>query len=101
MAEPAPLPPTHAALLQEYEAAGFHHVHIRHDKARAVYPPHYHPDHVILHVLEGELDVELNGQHQVVAAGQKIDVAAERFHTTCVGPSGCVYLHAEKHVTLS
>lgn len=96
-----PLAPEHAALVKEYEAAGWHHVHIREDAPKAIYPPHYHPDHVTLQVLAGELDIDIDGQHQVITPGQKIDVAAERFHTTCVGPTGCLYLHAEKNVTSS
>lgn len=97
-------PPTdthsdHQRLVEEYEAGGFHHVHVRHDTAGMQYAPHYHPDHVVLHVLEGELDVELDGKHHHLTANQKIEIDAERFHTTVVGNQGCIYLHAEKYVT--
>ena len=86
-------------LVADYEAQGFHHVHIRHDNPGMVYAPHYHPDHVVLEVLEGELDTEVDGRHIHLTSGQKIDIVAERFHTTVVGQHGCVYLHAEKRVT--
>lgn len=91
--------PEHQRLVEEYEKQGYHHVHVRHDNAGMIYSPHYHPDQVVLHVVEGELDVELDGRHELLSAGKKISIAAERFHTTCVGTEGCTYIHAEKHVT--
>lgn len=91
--------PDHEPLVKEYEAAGFHHVHIRHDNPGLRYAHHYHPDHVTLEVLEGELQTDIDGQATVLRPGQKITIDAERFHTTVIGKQGCVYLHAEKHVT--
>lgn len=96
---PTDIHPDHQHLVDEYEGQGYHHVHIRHDNAGMVYAPHYHPFHVVLHVLDGELDVKIDDQHKILTKNEKISIDVGRFHTTCVGKTGCVYLHAEKHVT--
>ncbi len=97
--DPTDVDSDHQRLVEEYEANGYHHVHIRHDLPGLTYAPHYHPDHVVLQVIKGELDVELDGQHTVLTAGKKIEIHAEQFHATVVGTAGCTYLHAEKRVT--
>lgn len=96
---PTDIHPEHQRLVEEYERQGYHHVHIRHDNAGMIYSPHYHPFHVVLQVLDGELDVEVDNEHTILSPGKKISIDIGRFHTTVVGQSGCVYLHAEKHVT--
>lgn len=84
-------------VVKKYEHEGYKNVRIRRDRPHFKYEPHYHPHHVVLHILEGDLTVTMEHHDTTLKPGDRIDIEAERFHTTCVGPEGCVYIHAEKH----
>lgn len=84
-------------IIEDYTKRGYQHVHVRRDRPHFAYPPHYHPFHVTLHVLEGNLEIDIDNRKVNVGPDDRIEIDAEKFHTTCMGPAGCVYVHAEKH----
>lgn len=89
--------PAEQRVADEYLGHGFHRVVVRHDEANFAYPIHFHNYTLVLHVVEGELTIELNHHHTTLHAGEQGMVPANALHAVRIGHDGCTYIHAEKN----
>lgn len=83
-------------LLKHYRDHGFRRVVVRRDEAGFVYPIHYHAYNLVFQVLEGSMHVTTNHRRTEAQAGDHVHIPAGQLHTVHIGPTGCVYIHAEK-----
>ena len=54
-------------------------------------PFHYHPEDARLEVLSGDATVVIDGHPKHLRTGQRLNIPAERFHSTYFGRHGCSY----------
>lgn len=83
-------------IVREYTEQGYDRVIIKQDEPQFRYESHYHPREVVLHVVEGALDVQFDQKTHRVNPGQHIKIDADRYHVTCMSNKGCRYVHAER-----
>lgn len=62
------------------------------------HPPHRHPVNETLHIVEGELEFEVNDDTIQCGPGDRLLLPAETLHASRAGPDGCTYVIATRHV---
>lgn len=71
---------------------GFENVFVWRDYADVYYERHTHPFDVAHAMLEGEMEIIMEGVRYPLKAGDRLDVPAWRAHSARVGPEGCQYI---------
>jgi quercetin dioxygenase-like cupin family protein len=74
---------------------GFHHTYVWSDGPGAYYSEHTHPTVTAHIILDGEMDLTMQGKTYHLKAGDRCDVPANTIHTAKMGPKGCTYLIGE------
>lgn len=83
-------------LREKLHAEGFSHAFVWQDRPNAFYPNHTHNTLTAHIVLEGEMQLTMNGNSEVFRVGDRCDVPAGAVHSAKIGPHGCRYLIGEK-----
>lgn len=60
-------------------------------------PDHTHPFDTHLLILNGEIEVRMNGKSTILRSGDEIEIPRDQVHYGKAGTSGCRYIVAEKH----
>lgn len=94
---PRLMPPTHAELLQLYEAEGLH-PYSWSNPAFDYYPVHQHAYHKVIYVLQGSITWILPeaGQEIETQPGDRLDLPAGTAHAARVGAKGVTCLEAHR-----
>src|SRR5689334_6716296 len=58
---------------------------------------HSHPFNTHIVVLEGEIEISINGRTRVLKASDKVDIPRDTLHHSKLGSGGCRYITAEKY----
>jgi mannose-6-phosphate isomerase-like protein (cupin superfamily) len=77
-------------------AEGFSHVFTWQDGPGADYPDHTHEMLTAHVILDGQMELTLNGQTRIYKAGERCDVPAGAVHSARMGLAGCRYIVGEK-----
>jgi quercetin dioxygenase-like cupin family protein len=80
----------------ELRAEGFLRTHVWQDKPNASYPDHTHRDQTAHIILDGEMQLTMNGAAKTYRVGERCDIPAGLVHSAKMGPRGCRYLIGEK-----
>jgi mannose-6-phosphate isomerase-like protein (cupin superfamily) len=80
----------------ELEAEGFTHTFVWQDGPNAFYSDHTHAGLTAHIILDGEMQLTMNGKSETFRVGDRCDVPAGAVHSAKMGPRGCRYLIGEK-----
>lgn len=84
---------TLADLRQRYEE-----VYYWEDAAGHVYDPHAHAWETALVILEGWMEISIDGVSRRYAVGDRLIIPAGKEHAAEAGPSGCAYAVGERRI---
>ena len=84
-------------LKTQLEKEGFKNVFLWRDAPGTFYPEHTHSGVSAHIVLEGEMELEIDGVKHSLKAGDRFDVSDGEVHSARMGPKGCVYLVGGKY----
>lgn len=84
------------ALRETLRAEGFTHTFLWQDGPNAFYPDHTHNAMTAHIILEGEMQLTMNGNSEVFRSGDRCVIPAGAVHSAKMGPQGCRYLVGEK-----
>jgi quercetin dioxygenase-like cupin family protein len=85
-----------AALERQLQAEGYEVTYIQKDEPGIEHLDHKHRITSAHIVLEGSMDITLNGVVHHLGSGDRLDVPANANHSAIVGAEGCTYLVGEK-----
>jgi quercetin dioxygenase-like cupin family protein len=74
----------------------FPHVYEWTDKPHTEYPEHTHAGKVSFYVLDGSINMNIDGVHSVVTKGERLNVPVGVSHTAKVGTEGCTFIVGEE-----
>lgn len=83
-------------LKQKLKDEGFVHIYEWTDAPGTEYPEHKHKGKVSFYVIEGSIDMKVNGVDNPLVKGDRIDVPVGASHRAKVGPGGCTFLVGEE-----
>ena len=83
-------------LHRQLKSEGFRRTYAWEDGPNTFYPEHTHPTETAHIVLDGELELTMNGNTRVYRAGERCDVPSGAVHSARMGPAGCRYLIGER-----
>jgi quercetin dioxygenase-like cupin family protein len=66
------------------------------DPPHEFFPEHSHPGEQLLVVLEGSIEVTMNGEVSILKSGDEIIFPAKMSHSVKIGSEGCLYLDGER-----
>ena len=79
---------------------GFSTTYVWQDGPGAFYPDHTHDVETAHIILDGEMELTMDGRMRTCRMGERCDVPAGTVHSARMGPHGCRYLIGEKqHVS--
>ncbi len=81
--------------IQTLEKEGFPYVYEWSDKPGTVYQEHSHQDKVTIFLIEGSIELTINGKTQILKAGDRFNIPPLTPHSAVVGTSGCQYVVGE------
>ncbi len=83
---------------QRMMAEGFSIINEYNDPPNEFFPDHDHPGDQLLVVLEGSIEIAMNGKVSTLKPGDEITFPAKVMHSAKVGSEGCLYLDGERPV---
>jgi mannose-6-phosphate isomerase-like protein (cupin superfamily) len=83
-------------LESKLRSEGFAHTYVWQDRPNAFYTDHTHAALTAHIILDGEMQLTMNGKSETFRAGDRCDVPAGAVHSAKMGPQGCRYLIGEK-----
>ncbi len=81
---------------KKLEGEGFSGIRVWRDSAGTLYPDHRHPGTHAYLVLDGGMDLTINGKTTTLRQQDRFDVPAGVIHSARMGPRGCWYATGEK-----
>ena len=87
---------TLAQLEEQLHTEGFGHTYVWQDGPDAHYADHTHAQETAHIILDGEMNLTMDGQSRTYRVGERCDVPAGAVHSARMGPRGCRYLIGEK-----
>lgn len=87
---------TEAEHRKQLEREGFSAVFVQRDGAGKHYPPHTHSEISAHIILEGNMELTVEGKRNDLNPGDRFDVPANAVHDATIGARGCTYLIGEK-----
>jgi mannose-6-phosphate isomerase-like protein (cupin superfamily) len=87
---------TLAQMEEQLHSEGFHHTYVWQDGPNAHYSDHAHPGETAHIILDGEMNLTMDGHSHTYRPGERCDVPAGAVHSARMGPRGCRYLIGEK-----
>lgn len=76
---------------------GYNNVYIWDAEPREEDPDHSHVFDVHLEILEGDIEIRINGESHLLSQDARIDIPRNTIHYGLAGVHGCRYIVAEKH----
>lgn len=61
-----------------------------------VYSPHTHPETKLLAIVDGRMDVKVEGDSYILQPGDRLMIEGNIEHSAVVGSEGCSFYWAEK-----
>lgn len=83
-------------LREKLHSEGFTHTFVWQDRPNAFYPDHTHNFLTAHIILEGEMQLTMNGNSEDFCVGDRCDVPGGTVHSAKMGPRGCRYLIGER-----
>ena len=83
--------------VEELKRLGYDNVFVWDAEAGEEDPDHSHPYDTRLVILDGEIEIKMDGESRILKSGEEIDIPREKVHYGKAGPNGCKYIVAEKH----
>ena len=83
--------------IEELKSKGYNPVYIWDAEPNEEDPDHTHPFDTHLVVLEGEIEIRVDGESLILKPGDKLDIPRKKIHCGKAGVSGCKYIIAEGH----
>jgi len=83
-------------LAQQLIQEGYVHLYVWEDGPNVDYPEHQHRAESAHIILNGEMNMTLNGETKIYRAGERFDLPAGVRHSAKTGPRGCRYLIGER-----
>jgi quercetin dioxygenase-like cupin family protein len=80
--------------IEELRQQGFKTIEIINDAPGTVHPNHAHPTLTGYVILDGELNLDLQGVSHILRPGERFEISRETQHSTRTGLIGCQYLRA-------
>lgn len=74
---------------------GFADVYTWTDAPNAYYDEHTHESLSAHIIIEGQMELKMDGKTHVCGPGDRVDVPAKTVHTAKMGPEGCTYVVGE------
>ncbi|HYL63479.1 MAG TPA: cupin domain-containing protein [Candidatus Methylomirabilis sp.] len=84
------------ALAKQLEREGFGHTFVWQDGPNTYYSEHTHETETAHIILNGEMNLTMDGRSKTYRVGERCDVPAGAVHSAKMGPQGCRYLIGEK-----
>ncbi len=66
------------------------------DPPNEFFPDHDHPGDQLLVVVNGSIEVAMNGQTSILKPGDEMFFPAKVKHGAKIGPEGCLYIDGER-----
>lgn len=66
------------------------------DSPGEIFPDHDHSGDQLLVVLEGSIEVTMNGETKTLYPGDELAFPARTIHSAKIGSQGCVYIDGER-----
>lgn len=86
----------HRAIERQLRTDGFTDIRTQRDSPDIHYPPHTHPIVTAHVILEGSMELMLDGKQHALQPGDCLDVPANAVHEARIGPEGCTYVIGER-----
>ena len=74
---------------------GFAEVYTWTDGPNMFYGEHKHESKTAHIIIDGRMEIAMNGETNIYHPGDRIDVPANTVHTAKMGPKGCTYVIGE------
>lgn len=74
---------------------GFESAYVQEDPPGKIYPDHMHDVKVAHIILDGGMELVVDGKIHKLKADDRFDVPAHYIHSAKIGPDGCRYLIGE------
>jgi quercetin dioxygenase-like cupin family protein len=81
---------------ERLENEGYENIEVIRDDAGKEYGNHTHAATMVHVILQGDMELIMDGDPVMLRAGDKIEVASGMVHSAKVGEEGCVYMTGEK-----
>ncbi len=83
-------------LIERLRTDGFQHIYEWKDGPGTIYPEHAHKGKVSFYIIQGDIDVVIEGKKTSVKSGERMDVPVRAKHSAIVGPEGCTFIVGEE-----
>jgi quercetin dioxygenase-like cupin family protein len=83
--------------IDKLKRKGYEPVYVWNAESNEEDPDHTHPFDTHLVVLDGEIEIGMDGKSMILKPGDEIDIPREKAHYGKVGAVGCRYIVGEKH----
>jgi quercetin dioxygenase-like cupin family protein len=83
--------------IEELKQRGYNPVYIWDAEPNEEDPDHTHSFDTHLLILEGEIEIRMDGKSMIMKSESEIDIPKEKVHYGKAGQNGCKYIVAELH----
>lgn len=89
------------AIKQRMLREGYSIINEYNDSPNEVFPDHNHPGDQFLVVIDGFIEIVMDGKTSVLKPGDEMFFPAKIMHSAKVGPQGCFYIDGERSAEMS
>jgi len=83
--------------IEKLKTEGYELVYVWDAEPNEEDPDHEHPFDTHLIVLNGEIEIRMDGNTKILKTDDELDIPRQRIHYGKAGQNGCKYIVAEKH----